>query len=295
MSGTNTLISDNGHDLKSDIFGGVHIFSCHTDHVLPDIKIRFHEHPYWELSFMLSGSMTTYCDESRIICRDDEYTLFLAPEGTIHRRVFGSEENNCNLSYIFTLSDASVAKTLTNKCKQNGCRFQLSGFSAELLRELRSKFQEQTRAANQLMAHLALLLLLEFLKEHGDLTATAEHDRVFWNKLNAAEKADEIRGFLLSHIDNPDLNGRLTAQFKLSLRQLNRIFRKKWNCSIAEAMDTIKVEQSRSLLLNTEMTVQEVSSRMGFISRAGFYNFFKKHNGMTPAEFRTLQKTKGNV
>lgn len=291
MSGTNTLISDNSHDLKGDIFGGLHIFSCHTDHVQPEVNIRFHEHPYWELSFMLAGSMTTYCDESRITCRDDEYVIFLAPEGTIHRRVFGCDDNNCNLSYIFTLSDASVAKVLADRCKKNGCRFQISGFPAELIRELRGKFQEQTRTANHLMAHLALLFLLEFLKGYGKLSETAEHDQIFWNKLNAAEKADEIRGFLLSHIDNPDLNERLTVQFKLSLRQLNRIFRKKWCCSIANAITDIKVAQSRSLLRNTEMTVREISARLGFVSRAGFYNFFKKHNDMTPAEFRSSQQS----
>lgn len=291
MSGTNTLISDSTLKMEGAVFGGLHLFSCHTDHVQPEVKIRFHEHPYWELSLMLSGSMTTYCDEFRIPCREDVYELFLAPAGTIHRRIFGNEAENCNLTWVFTLSDTSAAGRLTEKCRQNGYHFVVSGFFAELIRELRRRFPEEKRSSNQIMAHISALFLLEFLKEYGSLTEIEEHDQPFWSKLDVSEKADEIRGYMLAHIDNPDLNKKLTNQFKLSLRQLNRIFRKKWNCSMAEALDSIKIEQSRILLRNTEMTVREIAARLGFVSRAGFYNFFKKHNNMTPAEFRSSQQS----
>lgn len=285
-----TFISDKNLHIDPEQSGGLHLFSCHNDHVLAGTKIRFHEHPYWEFAFMLSGSMMTYCDEVKIPCRENEYEIFLAPAGTIHRRLFGENENNCNLTCIFTLADLTVSRALADKCVENGYHFTVSGFSAALMRELRSKYFEHSVISNQIIALLAEALLLEFIQCYGKLPETGTYDHLFWNKMTNQEKADEIRGFLLSHIDSPDINDRLCGQFKLSLRQLNRIFQQKWNCSISEAMNAIKLEQSGILLRNTEMTIHEIASRMGFISRAGFYNFFKKHKGMTPAEFRNARE-----
>lgn len=266
--------------------GGLHLLSCHGDHVLPDTRIKFHAHPYWELSFMLSGSMTTYCDACKIPCRAGEYELFLAPEGTVHRRLFGESAENSNLSYIFTLADRSFSKNLAELCLKCGYRFTVSGFAADLMGELRRKFAEKKVIAHQIMVPLAEAFLLEFLRNCGGPAEEEHHEQLFWNKLSNREKAEEIREFLLSHIDNPELNGRLSTTFKLSLRQLNRIFRQRWGHSISAALTAMKLEQSRILLQNTDMTVQEISQRMGFTSRMGFYNFFKKHNGMTPAEYR---------
>lgn len=289
MSKMYKLISDNFPKLEWELCGDLHLLSCHVDHLQPDEKIKFHEHPYWELTFMLSGSLITYCDELKIPCRENEYELFLAPPGTIHRRNFSSSDNNSNLTYVFTIYDINVSEPLTELCINKGFHFTVSGFSAEIIKEIRRNFQAQTASSRQIMTWLAGTFLWEFLKEYAEFQETEVTEQLFWDKLNPLERAEEIQIFLLSHISNPDINKQLSNHFKLSLRQLNRIYKQKWNCSISAAITSFRQEQSRILLRNTETTIQEISRRMGFVSRAGFYAFFKKYNGMTPTEFKSKQ------
>jgi AraC family transcriptional regulator len=73
----------------------------------------------------------------------------------------------------------------------------------------------------------------------------------------------------------------------LSVRQLTRGFRTSKGKSIGAFVEQKRIEQSKRLL-QMNLPIKEVASRMGFSSPSGFAHSFKTATGETPRMFRGL-------
>jgi AraC-like DNA-binding protein len=68
-----------------------------------------------------------------------------------------------------------------------------------------------------------------------------------------------------------------------------RFFKSSTGLTIFEYLNEIKVEFARQLLLNTDMSVVDISYDCGFNNLSHFNKQFKKFNGSTPTQFRRLR------
>lgn len=67
---------------------------------------------------------------------------------------------------------------------------------------------------------------------------------------------------------------------------LNRIFVKQMGVSIHKYILNLRIRESERLLLDTDMPVSEISTRIGFNNATHFSSYFKKKMNMTPIEYR---------
>ncbi|MFD2329876.1 AraC family transcriptional regulator [Cohnella sp. GCM10020058] len=99
----------------------------------------------------------------------------------------------------------------------------------------------------------------------------------------------EVQSFVEREFANPNLNPELIAeQFDLSARYLRTLYMKASGESLGEYITRYRLDQAKRLLDHAEMTVQEAAIRSGFANINYFYTLFKKYNGITPNEFRSL-------
>ena len=57
-----------------------------------------------------------------------------------------------------------------------------------------------------------------------------------------------------------------------------------------EWIDHYVVLEAKMLLLSTDLTIQEISSRLNFANQSFFGKYFKHHTGFSPSEFRSLRQ-----
>ncbi|WP_459954428.1 AraC family transcriptional regulator [Paenibacillus pini] len=50
----------------------------------------------------------------------------------------------------------------------------------------------------------------------------------------------------------------------------------------------MKVDKAMNYICNTEFTITDISSKLGFSNAQCFSTVFKKYSGVTPKEFKTL-------
>lgn len=92
--------------------------------------------------------------------------------------------------------------------------------------------------------------------------------------------------FISTHINQPIGVGEVVAHVGVSRAQLFRRFQKELGTGISAYITQCRLQEAKSLLRYTDKPLGEVSSYLCFSSQSYFQNVFKKHNKMTPLEYR---------
>ncbi len=80
---------------------------------------------------------------------------------------------------------------------------------------------------------------------------------------------------------------RIAKILHTSVATLNRIFRKHLQSSPREYTLRIRMQQAKNLLLNSELSIKETASRLGYCNAFHFSSEFKRIHGKSPSEFKT--------
>ena len=104
------------------------------------------------------------------------------------------------------------------------------------------------------------------------------------------DELGEMWDNLLTYIDN-NIGEKLTLpslakKCFYNPSYFSRIFKEKFGVSPVEYINRKRVCRAEELLGKTDMTVDEISSTVGFSDRHAFYDAFKKYNGGVPSEYR---------
>lgn len=78
----------------------------------------------------------------------------------------------------------------------------------------------------------------------------------------------------------------IANEIGLSANYISRIYRGKTGNSILNYITLVRMQEARKLLAQTDIPIQDISTRCGFTTLSYFYRIFKKENGMPPAEYR---------
>lgn len=88
-----------------------------------------------------------------------------------------------------------------------------------------------------------------------------------------------------NYANNPSIE-QLCAYVKLSPTYVNQILRKYTGHSFVQYVNDYRIDQSCTLLRDMNMTIKEISERLGFGSAKYYIKLFKDSKGLTPGEYR---------
>ncbi len=80
---------------------------------------------------------------------------------------------------------------------------------------------------------------------------------------------------------------------EISKAHLQRTFFKYEGCTIVEAINRLRLDKAKSLLLSSDIPIVEIANEVGFSSRQYFSGLFTRAIGVSPAEYRKHQR--GNM
>jgi AraC-like DNA-binding protein len=81
----------------------------------------------------------------------------------------------------------------------------------------------------------------------------------------------------------------IAEEFSLSQTQLERLCNKEFGCSVLELFNRLKMNKACTLLLDSAMSINDISEYLGFCEQTYFCRFFKKRIGITPSSYRKRQ------
>jgi AraC-like DNA-binding protein len=96
----------------------------------------------------------------------------------------------------------------------------------------------------------------------------------------------EIQDYLEEHYPEPVDMDTLSRLFAMSRFHLSRTFRKYTGRSPGEYLGAVRLGHAKALLRATDLTVAAIASETGYPDSTYFYEVFKKHEGLSPGEYR---------
>ncbi|SDD50403.1 Cache domain-containing protein [Paenibacillus sp. UNCCL117] len=128
-----------------------------------------------------------------------------------------------------------------------------------------------------------------------------EAEKLVWSVLEElAAKIDEKRShrgknetvermltYIQEHYHESDLSlDRLAEQFHLTPTYISKLFKEYTEHNFIDHLIDTRIDASKSLLLDKERKVNEISEAVGYTNTRSFLRTFKKYTGMTPTEYR---------
>jgi len=106
------------------------------------------------------------------------------------------------------------------------------------------------------------------------------------------EQIIKVQEWLQENYQREILFNKVAAQFKMSVRSLNRRFKTAANNTPIQYLQKIRIAHGKELLKQSNLSIAEVSYAVGFQDTSYFSSLFKKHAGVTPVEYRNLVRSK---
>lgn len=141
--------------------------------------------------------------------------------------------------------------------------------------------------SDRLYRESVLLKLIAILSEHhtqlmvnNDLVKTDYGDNEYVNL--AIDYINEMYRQNISVID-------IAEKVGITRSHLNHSFQKELNVSVQKFLIDFRMHKAANLLINTTLTVKEISSQVGYQDQLVFSKAFKKKFGMSPKNYRNYK------
>lgn len=134
-------------------------------------------------------------------------------------------------------------------------------------------------------------LTLDDLRQQFAVRLSAVADAVAAQRGSNAEKlVSTLHALVEENLCDPNLSvAYLADRVDLSVNYLRNVYKEATGESLSGYITNAKLNLICHLLQTSDMTIQQISDRLGFTTRNYFFTFFKKHTGMTPKQYRLMQ------
>jgi len=78
----------------------------------------------------------------------------------------------------------------------------------------------------------------------------------------------------------------IAERLHLNVMYVGQIFKKETNKSFSQYLNHYRIKLAQNLLLHSDLNINEISEKIGYMSPGYFYKNFKKYCGISPKEFR---------
>lgn len=152
-----------------------------------------------------------------------------------------------------------------------------------LMAQMVKEYEERPAYYEENMQHFVTLLLNILTRNVASTPATGEDEPLI----------NKILLHLHQHISDPDKLriDHLAGTFNLSANYVGEYFRKFTGESLQAYITQYKMQLVQQRLTNTALTVSQIAGEFGFNDESHLSRQFRKHSGVSPAQYRRTVKS----
>lgn len=252
--------------------------------------IPLHEHPRYELSFMHIGEMKYVCDNRVITINKDNRRFFFMAPTVLHHRFTNSPLAvitgfQFHLHPVDDIGSNFIAR-LPQLLQKNGYCFEWNESFACFLPLLRQEIMQQRPFWREKAKLLLQLFLTSFFQHYfaDELKMLKTRYQVNIHSRNT-HLIEMIKTVVEVHINRPSSLEDISSDIGISVRQLDRIFRKSMPISLGQYIIQRKIESAKKMLKLDKMLVKDAAQALGYNDTSYFCRLFRNNTGLSPQQF----------
>gem|GEM_PF-2035378 len=105
--------------------------------------------------------------------------------------------------------------------------------------------------------------------------------------INTGNTINQVKYFIRTNYWNSDISLETVAgKYYLNPSYLSHLFKKATGVNFSDYILSVRLDEAKRLLRETNLSAQEIASRVGYKNEKNFYSVFKKAAGISPNKFR---------
>ena len=167
-------------------------------------------------------------------------------------------------------------------------RFSLGAYPRVLhgMKEADHIFGELYRVPEKIRIPYFKVKILELLLYLNAMTVPENENEQPYFYRTQAEKVRAIRQFLIAHISENYTQEELSRRFDIPMTAMKTCFRSVYGEAIGAWLTGYRMNRAAELLRESELSIAEIGSRVGYDNAGKFTVAFKKTMKLTPSEYR---------
>jgi len=252
---------------------------------LPSQLKAIHRHSDFELFILPGSSLTVHTLDGKLPFRD---SIVIIPPSLDHFVTF--DNTLCGYYLYFSLKNAPGAKDLRDTdpaqiLKQEITSLPLTDDEIFYTQKINDAMKDKAR-----LETLPHLLTLFFFELFSKLLPKPEHASQTQTKYGKYVNTVDL--YVSQHYTDTIRLPDLARELYLCPKQVSRILKKAYGCSLSELVNRHRLAAACMLLRYTELEISEIAEQVGYEHENYFYTLFRKAYGTTPGEYRKRDVSK---
>jgi AraC family transcriptional regulator, transcriptional activator of pobA len=189
-------------------------------------------------------------------------------------------------SFIRLLNVFSYTSSIETKVSNSCIHLSDSEYPriSEMMKSVSSEYESSTSDNNSTVIIRSLLniMLIKFSELYE--ARSGKSDKVNSNLIHSLSNLVDSYFIQEQHVSF------YTSALNISEKQLNDLCHRHFNCGLKKILQDRLMQETRKMLLCTELSVGEIAYKMNFEDNSYFNKVFKKEIGITPKSFRDMHK-----
>lgn len=278
-------------------------FSCGRNAVVIKhpryFPIFYHEHAFFEMIYVFSGTCIQHFSDKKIELKKGDLCI-MAPDVTHAIEVF---DNSLILNilirhstfmdiFINTIRDKTQISMffLNNIYAKKKLPYLLfhTGSDPVIRNYILDMYIEQINLdefSDRIICSIMTIFFTQLIRLHKK---NLEIPKSYEPK-NSYENA--IFNYIVNNYAETSLDN-VAEYFHFSVPYCSKLIKNIAGCTFSELQENIRLQQSENYLLYTQLSVADISEKIGFKNPETFIRMFKRHRQMTPSKYRKIHTAK---
>jgi AraC family transcriptional regulator len=242
----------------------------------PGLKIPRHSHDHSCFCFVLQGGFTEIYEQRTRSCTP--LTLTFHPSDEMHSEHF---DNSGGRLFSIVVEPQWLERVREYPVVLDDSADFHGDLTAWLTKRLYHEFQQMDEVSPLAIEGLALEMLAEASRRHR---IVSERKPLRW--------LEQARDLLHAQFSEPLALADIAESVGVHPVHLARVFRQRYRCTVGEYVHQLRIEFTCRELSRSTIPLAEIGLLAGFSSQSHFSTTFKRLTGMTPAQYRSVSRSR---